>query len=91
MNKAELVAAIAEKCGSTKKYAEDVLAAIIASVEDALKHGEKIQLMGFGSFEVKDRAKRTSRNPLTKELIVVPATKVPAFKAGKDFKEKVNR
>ena len=90
MNKTELIAAMAEKTGMTKKDCEKALLAFTASVEDALKAGDKVQLIGFGSFEVKARAARTGRNPATKATIEIPASKVPTFKAGKALKDALN-
>ena len=90
MNKTELVAAIAEKTDLTKKDAELALTAVVESITEALVKGDKVQLIGFGSFEVKSRAERVGRNPATKEQIVIPASKHPAFSAGKALKEKVN-
>ena len=91
MNKAELVAAVAAKTGDTKKAAEASVDAIVASVKEALKKGDKVQLVGFGSFEVRKRAARKGRNPQTKEEIKIPASKAPVFKAGKQLKELVNK
>ena len=82
MNKTELVAAVAAKAGISKKDADAAVAAVFASVTDALANGEKVQLIGFGTFEVRARAEKTARNPKTGETMTVPATKVPAFKAG---------
>ena len=90
MNKTELVAAIAEKAALSKKDAEKALNAFVGTVEDALKKGEKIQLVGFGTFEVKERAARDGRNPKTGETIKIAASKAPAFSAGKAFKDAVN-
>ncbi len=89
MNKTELVAAVAEKAGLSKKDAEKAVAAVFDSVVDTLKAGDKIQLVGFGTFEVKERAARTGINPLTKEKINIAASKVPAFKAGKALKDAI--
>ena len=89
MNKTELVAAIAEKTDLTKKDAELALTAVVESIAEALEKGDKVQLIGFGSFEVKNRAARTGRNPKTKEAIEIPASKSPVFKAGKALKDKV--
>jgi len=89
MNKSELIAAIAEKSELTKKDAEKALNAVISSIEEALKKGDKVQLVGFGTFEVKQRAARKGRNPQTKEEIVIPASKVPVFKVGKALKDAV--
>jgi len=90
MNKAELVAAVAAKTGDTKKSAESNVNAFIEVVKEALKKGDKIQLVGFGSFEVRKRAARKGRNPQTKEEIRIPASKAPVFKAGKALKAEVN-
>ncbi|MDD4146853.1 MAG: HU family DNA-binding protein, partial [Clostridia bacterium] len=83
MNKTELVSAVAEKAGMTKKDAEKALSAVLGSIEEALASGDRVQLVGFGTFEVRPRAARTGRNPLSGAVIQIPATKVPAFKAGK--------
>ncbi len=91
MNKAELIAAIAAKTGATKKSAEEALNAFVDVVTDALKKGDKVQLVGFGSFEVIKRAARKGRNPQTKEEIKIPASKAPKFKAGKALKDIVNK
>ena len=90
MNKAELIAAIAAKTGDTKKAAEASVNAFVEVVTDALKEGDKVQLVGFGSFEVRKRAARKGRNPQTKEEIKIPASKAPVFKAGKSLKEAIN-
>ena len=87
MNKVTLVANIAEKSGLSKKQAELALGAFIDSVTEALKEGDKVQLMGFGTFEVKERAARTGRNPSTGETIEIPASKTPTFKAGKGLRD----
>ncbi|MBQ3496596.1 MAG: HU family DNA-binding protein [Oscillospiraceae bacterium] len=89
MNKTELIAAAAEISGISKKDTEAVINATIESIASALKADDKVQLVGFGSFEVKKRAARTGRNPKTKETIEIPASKVPAFKAGKALKDAV--
>ncbi len=89
MNKTELVAAIAEKAEISKKDADKAVAALIETVTEALKAGDKIQLVGFGTFEVRERPERTGRNPQTKETITIPASKVPAFKAGAALKNAV--
>ena len=91
MNKAELIAAIAAKTGETKKNAESGLNAFIDVISEELKKGNKIQLVGFGSFEVRKRAARKGRNPQTKEEIKIPASKAPVFKAGKALKDLVNK
>jgi len=90
MTKQELSAAIAEKAGITKKDAEASLNAFTEVVTEELKKGEKIQLVGFGTFEVSERAARVGRNPQTKEEIQIPASKAPKFKAGKALKDAVN-
>lgn len=91
MNKAELVAAIAEKAEISRKDAEAALKAFTEVVEEELKKGEKIQLVGFGTFEVSERAARVGRNPQTKEEIKIPASKAPKFKAGKALKDAINQ
>ena len=91
MTKAELVSAIAEKTGLTKKDSEKALAAFVDSVTETLANGESIQLVGFGTFEVRERAAREGRNPRTKETITIPATKVPAIKAGRALKDAVSK
>ena len=91
MNKTELVSSVAEKAEITKKEAEKVVSAVFASVEEALAKAEKVQLVGFGTFEVKERAARTGRNPKTGEEIDIPATRVPSFKPGKSLKENVGK
>ncbi len=91
MNKAELIASIAEKADISKKDAEISLNAFISAVEDALVKGEKVQLVGFGTFAVRDRKERKGRNPRDpKQEIDIPASKAPVFKAGKSLKELVN-
>ena len=90
MNKTELVAAMAEQAGVSKKDAEKVLKAFTDVVTDELKKGEKVQLVGFGTFEVSQRAAREGRNPATKKPIKIPASKAPKFKAGKAFKDALN-
>ena len=89
MNKAELIAAVAEKTGMSKKDTEAVIAATFEAVTETLAKGDKVQLVGFGSFEVKKRAARLGRNPKTKETIKIEASKVPTFKAGKALKDAV--
>ena len=91
MNKSDLIAAIAAKTGNTKKDAEATLNAFINVVEATLVKGDKVQLVGFGSFEVRKRAARKGRNPQTKEEIKIPASKAPVFKAGKALKDLVNK
>jgi DNA-binding protein HU-beta len=87
MNKAELIAAVAAKAGISQKDAGVAVAAILDEIKDALKKGDKVQLVGFGSFEVRAKAARTGKNPRTGETINIPASKAPAFKAGKAFKD----
>ena len=92
MNKAELVASIAEKTGFTKKDSEAAVNAFTACVEDALVKGEKVQLIGFGTFEMRERKARQGRNPRKPdETIEIPASKAPVFKAGKALKDSVNK
>ncbi|MCI9514189.1 MAG: HU family DNA-binding protein [Oscillospiraceae bacterium] len=91
MNKAELIAAVAEKAGLSKKDSEAAVTAALDAITAALEDGDKVQLVGFGSFEVKSRAARTGRNPKTKEAIEIPASKVPVFKAGKVLKDIVGK
>lgn len=90
MNKAELVSAIAEKAELSKKDAEKALKAFVDVVGEELKNGEKIQLVGFGTFEVTERAERTGRNPQNGKEMKIPASKAPKFKAGKALKDIVN-
>ncbi len=87
MNRVTLIAKMAEKSGLNKKQAELALTAFIDSVTEALKEGDKVQLMGFGTFEIKERSARTGRNPSTGETIEIPASKIPAFKPGKVLRE----
>ena len=89
MNKTELIAKVAEMTGTTKKDAEQAVSATFEAISAALAGGEKVQLVGFGTFEVKERAARTGRNPKTKEAIEIAASKYPVFKAGKALKDKV--
>ena len=91
MNKSDLIAAIAAKTGETKKDAEATLNAFVDVVTETLVKGDKVQLVGFGSFEVRKRAARKGRNPQTKEEIKIPASKAPVFKAGKALKDLVNK
>ena len=87
MNKSSLIAAVAEKAGITKKDSEKAVAAFIETVQEALKAGDKVQLVGFGTFEVRERAAREGKNPQTGETIKIAASKVPAFKAGQALKD----
>ena len=89
MNKTELIAAVAEKAELSKKDAEKAVAAVFASIEGALVAGDKVQLIGFGTFEVKERAARTGHNPKTGEAIEIAAAKLPSFKAGAALKNAV--
>lgn len=89
MNKNELIAATAEKAGLSKKDTEAAVSAVVNVITEALAEGEKVQLVGFGSFEVKTRAERIGRNPKTKEEIKIAASTVPVFKAGKALKDAV--
>ena len=91
MNKTELIAAVAEKTGLTKKDAERVINATFESITAALAEGDKVALAGFGNFEVKTREARVGRNPRTKETIQIPATNMPVFKASKTLKDTVGK
>ena len=91
MNKAELITAAAEKAGLSKKDTEAAVNAVVDVIAAALAEGDKVQLVGFGAFEVKTRAERIGRNPKTKEEIKIPASKVPVFKAGKAMKDAVSK
>jgi len=90
MNKAELIASVAEKAELTKKDAEKAVAALLTTVEEALAGGDKVQLVGFGTFEIRERAARKGRNPQTGEEISIAAAKVPVFKAGKALRDAVS-
>lgn len=89
MNKQELVASVAEKAGLTKKDAEKAINAVVDSIKGALNQGDKVSLVGFGTFEVRDRAARSGRNPQTGAVIKIAAGKVPAFRPGKELKDSV--
>lgn len=89
MNKAELIAAVAEKASMSKKDSEAAINAALEAITESLESGEKVQLVGFGVFDVKTRGVRIGRNPKTKEEIEIPASRVPQFKAGKVLKEAV--
>ncbi|HIU49347.1 MAG TPA: HU family DNA-binding protein [Candidatus Avimonoglobus intestinipullorum] len=91
MNKTELIAAVAEQAALSKKDAEKAINAVVASITGALADGDKVQLVGFGTFEVRERGARTGKNPRTGEAINIAASKVPAFKAGKALKDTVNK
>ncbi|MDD3401054.1 MAG: HU family DNA-binding protein [Eubacteriales bacterium] len=90
MNKTELIAAVAEKAALSKKDAEKAVVALIGTIEETLKAGEKVALVGFGTFEAKTRAARKGHNPATKAEIEIPASTAPTFKAGKAFKDALN-
>ena len=89
MNKTELIAKVADKSALTKKDADKAITALIETITEALSKDDKVQLVGFGTFEVRARAERKGRNPLTKAEITIPASKVPAFKAGKALKDAI--
>ncbi len=89
MTKTELINAVAEKAELSKKDADKAVNAVFDAIAKTLAGGEKVQIVGFGSFEVKSRSQRVGRNPRTKEEIVIPASKLPVFKAGKSLKEQV--
>ncbi|MCL2569334.1 MAG: HU family DNA-binding protein [Oscillospiraceae bacterium] len=91
MNKAELIALVAEKAELSKKDTEKAVNALVDAITESLQGGDKVQLVGFGVFEVKARAARMGRNPKTKEQINIPASKVPVFKAGKAFKDAIDK
>jgi len=90
MNKTELIYAISEKSGLNKKSSEAALNAAITTIEDALKAGDKVVLVGFGTFEVRHREARKGRNPQTSEPMMIPESKAPVFKAGKSLKDMIN-
>lgn len=90
MNKAELIAQVAEKSDLTKKDAEKAVSALIETVEEALVKGDRVQLVGFGTFEIRERAARKGRNPQTGQEIDIAATRVPVFKAGKSLREVIS-
>ena len=89
MTKVELIAQVAEKTGTSKKASEEAVAAVLASITEALQNGEKVSLVGFGTFEVRERPERKGRNPQTGAEITIEASKLPAFKAGKALKDAV--
>ena len=91
MNKAELITAVAEKTGLSKKDSEKALNAAFEAITASLEAGEKVQLVGFGVFDVKQREAHTGRNPRTKEAIEIPASRIPTFKAGKALKEAIDK
>jgi len=90
MNKAELIAMMAQKSNMTKKDSESALNALVESITESMKKGDKVSLVGFGTFETRKRAARNGINPQTKKAIKIPATNAPAFKAGKALKDSVN-
>ena len=90
MNKTELIAAVAEKAGLTKKDVEKAISATLETVKEEVAKGGKVQVVGFGTFEARTRKARLAKNPQTKEAVEIPAATVPAFKAGKAFKDIVN-
>lgn len=89
MNKVKLVSSVAQKSGLSKKDSEKAVTAMLDSIVETVASGDKVQLVGFGTFEVRERQQRTGRNPRTREEIIIPASKQPVFKAGKSFKESV--
>lgn len=91
MNKTELVSAMAEQLGASKKHSEEALTVALDLITEALAEGEKVQLVGFGSFEVRERAPRIGRNPRTKEEVTIPASKAVQFKSGKVLKRAVSQ
>ena len=91
MNKTELIAAIAEKTGNSRKASEQMLTAALEIIADELAAGGRVQLVGFGAFETKHREPRIGRNPRTRETVEIPASTVPVFKAGKALKEKIDK
>lgn len=91
MNKTELIAEVAAKAEITKKDADAAVTAVIDTITEALVNGDKVQLVGFGTFEVRERSARTGRDPRTNKAIEIPASKAPAFKAGKALKDSVNK
>ena len=91
MNRMELVAIAAEKAGMTKKDTDAAIKAMLEAVEEALVKGEKLQLMGFGTFEIRERPARQGKNPRTGEAVTIPAARVPVFKAGKALRDAVNK
>ncbi len=91
MNKTDLITAVAEKTQLSKKDCESAINAVLDTIAEAMADGEKVVLVGFGTFEVRERSARKGRNPATKEEIMIPASKAPAFKAGKNLKDRVNK
>ena len=91
MNKAELISAVAEKTGLSKKDSEKAINATFDTITLSMEAGEKVQLVGFGAFDIKERAARIGRNPKTKEEIEIPASRIPVFKAGKALKDAISK
>jgi DNA-binding protein HU-beta len=91
MNKTELVEDVAKKCGLTKAQTQGAIRALVSTIVGAVADGDKVSLLGFGSFEPRERAAREGRNPKTGEIIKIPAARVPTFSAGKAFREAVNK
>lgn len=91
MNKAELIASVAEKSDITRKDADKALSAVLETIIEAVAAGDKVQIVGFGTFEQRIRKERIGRDPRTREEITIPESKVPAFKPGKAFKETVDK
>ena len=91
MNKADLITAVAQKSGLTRKDADKVVASVLESITETLASGEKVSIVGFGTFEVKERAAHQGINPSTKEPMQIPASKSPVFKSGKQLKDAVNK
>jgi DNA-binding protein HU-beta len=91
MTKADLITVVAQKTNLSKKDSDKAVAAVLDAITETLAAGEKVSLVGFGTFEVKERAAREGINPRTKEKIVIPASKLPSFKAGKALKEEVSK
>ena len=91
MNKAELISAVAEASGVSKKDTEAVIKATFEAIEKAMVNGDKVQVIGFGTFETRERAERVGKNPQTQETVTIPACKVPAFKPGKALKDEINK
>jgi Bacterial nucleoid DNA-binding protein len=91
MNKSELIMAVSEKSGLTKKDSEKAVSALFDTIVEAVSNNNKVQLVGFGTFEVRDRKERMGHNPITKEEMLIPASKLPVFKAGKSFKDAVSK
>lgn len=89
VNKNDLIAVVAERAGLTKKDSEKAVNALIDSIQDALQKGDKVSLVGFGTFETRARGARTGRNPQTGQTITIPASRVPAFKAGKSLRDAI--